>query len=56
MEYDIKPQWLLFASFTDGPGFPPSTVGAKLISAMNYAPDHFFHPDWRDFVALFTKP
>jgi len=55
MEYDINPQWVLFASFTDGPGSPPSTVGAKLLPAMNYPPDHFFYPDWRDFVAIFIK-
>jgi hypothetical protein len=56
MEYDINPQWVLFASFTDGPGTPPSTVGATLLPSMHYPPDHFFSPDWRDFVAAFVKP
>jgi hypothetical protein len=56
MEEDINPQWVLFASFTDGTGSPPTTVGAKLLPSMNYPPDHFFYPDWRDFVALFTEP
>jgi hypothetical protein len=56
MELDINPQWVLFASFTDAPGAPLGTFGAKLLPTMNYPADHFLSPDWRDFVALFTKP
>jgi len=56
MEFDINPQWVLFASYTDGSGMPPSTVGAKLLPSMNYSPEHFFSPHWRDFVAAFVKP
>ena len=55
MEYDINPQWVLFASFTNGPGPVPTTVGAKLLPTMNYPPDHFLYPDWREFVAMFIK-
>lgn len=56
MEYDINPQWVLFASYSDGFGYPPLTVGTKLLDSMNYGPDHFLAPNWRDFVALFAKP
>lgn len=55
MEYDINPQWVLFASYSDGFGYPPLTVGTKLLDSMNYGPDHFLAPNWRDFVALFAK-
>lgn len=55
MEFDINPQWVVFASYTDGAGSPPSTVGAKLVSSMYYGPEHFFSPDWRDFVGVFVK-
>lgn len=55
MEFDINPQWVNFASYTDGAGSPPSTVGAKLLPSMYYGPEHFFSPDWRDFVAVFVK-
>jgi hypothetical protein len=55
MEFDINPQWVLFATFTDGPGNPLRTVGAKLLPSMNYPPEHFFSPGWRDFVAAFVR-
>ncbi|GAC1315889.1 MAG: phosphodiester glycosidase family protein [Acidimicrobiales bacterium] len=55
MEFDINPQWVIFASFTDGQGSPPSTFGATLLPSMYYGPDHFFSPDWRDFVGVFAK-
>ena len=55
MEFDINPQWVIFASYTDGAGSPPSTFGAKLLPSMYYGPDHFFSPDWRDFVGVFAK-
>jgi hypothetical protein len=47
---------VLFATYTDMFGAPAGTVGAKLLPSMNYAPQHFFSPDWRDFVAAFVKP
>lgn len=56
MEYDINPQWVLFSSFTDGAGSPPSTVGTNLLATMHYPPSHFFSADWRDFVAVFERP
>jgi len=55
MELDINPQWVIFASYTDGPGSPPSTYGAKLLASMYYSPEHFFSPDWRDFVGVFVR-
>lgn len=55
MEFDINPQWVVFASYTDGAGSPPSTVGARLLPSMYYGPEHFFSPDWRDFVGVFMK-
>ncbi len=56
MELDINPQWVLFTSYTNGLGQPPATVGTKLLASMNYSADHFFSPDWRDFVAVFANP
>lgn len=55
MEFDINPQWVIFASFTDSPTAPNQTFGAKLLPTMNYGADHFFSPDWRDFVGVFAK-
>jgi hypothetical protein len=56
MEFDVNPQWVVFASFTDASAAPLGTFGAKLLPSMNYPAHHFFSPDWRDFVALFSKP
>lgn len=55
MEFDINPQWVIFATYTDGPGSSPSTYGAKLLASMYYSPEHFFSPDWRDFVGVFAR-
>jgi hypothetical protein len=55
MELDINPEWVLFATFADGPP-PGTTVPAKLLPAMTFGGDHFFVPEWRDFVVALAKP
>ena len=52
MELDINPQWVLFANYTDS---LEGTLGTRLLPTMNYAPDHFFSTDGRDFVAAFAR-
>lgn len=49
MELDINPQWALFASYAD-----QQPEGTALLPSMHYPPDHFFAPDWRDFIAVFS--
>jgi hypothetical protein len=56
MELDINPEWVLFDTFSAGPGPTPTTVPSKLLPNMFFRADHFFGPDWRDFVVAFAKP
>lgn len=48
MELDINPQWVFFAAYSE-------TLGAKLLPGMYYGPDHVLSPNWRDFVAAFSR-
>jgi hypothetical protein len=52
MELDINPLWENFDTFT---GMGAAVVGLKLLPIMSFAPDHFLHPYWRDFIAAFTR-
>jgi len=51
MELDINPQWVFFAFYGGTP-----LAGYKLLPSMNYGPSRVLTPDWRDFVAVFTRP
>ncbi len=52
MQLDINPMWVSFDSLT---GTIPAVAGTKLIEGMNFPPDHFLSPFWRDFVAVFAR-
>lgn len=56
MELDINPEWVSFNTYSPVAGGQPTDVaGTKLLSGMNYSPDHYLSPSSRDFVAVFAK-
>jgi hypothetical protein len=48
MELDINPQWVLFVSYQSG-------NPTKLLSQMAFPADHYFAPNDRDFIAVFSR-
>jgi hypothetical protein len=52
MELDINPAWVVFISYANGPAGP---VGTRLLPSMNFSSDHFLHPYFRDFFAVFAR-
>ena len=55
MELDINPQWTDFFSYSaPDPTRPEQVDAAKLLPDMQPAPDRYFRPSSRDFIALFA--
>jgi hypothetical protein len=55
MELDINSTWVDFITFRDDPASPANTGAAKLLDDMRSAPDKYFRPASRDFVAVFSR-